>query len=270
MRRAQTDIPPRYVVLQKPHAAQPDLTWRQVAAGVAAAAGGAAWVSAVGSGVMALRLRQAGLPVEPVVALMSPEHRFAVGAGLLIAPLLAGFVGFLVDCAWGTGREHGRRLTLAGLTTVAGAAAVYVLLRPPPVTFLCECFAVVVVVTGALHLLHKARVDRFHERVAVFLLALVAAGSAAIIVESLSSPSFDEIAIRVLKPSGSLLTGSYITSTEHSVVLAPRRDVVMAVPRDQIARITVRSATSRWWAPGPYGCPSGHCAEGRDPATVGR
>ena len=67
---------------------------------VAAAAGGAAWVSAVGSGVVALRLRQADLPIEPVVALMSAEHRFAIGAGILIAPLLAGFIGFLVDWSW--------------------------------------------------------------------------------------------------------------------------------------------------------------------------
>ena len=77
-----------------------DLTWRQVVTAVAAAAGGAAWVSAVGSGVVALRLRQADLPIEPVVALMSAEHRFAIGAGILIAPLLAGFFGFLVDWSW--------------------------------------------------------------------------------------------------------------------------------------------------------------------------
>jgi hypothetical protein len=46
---------------------------------------------------VALRLRQADLPVEPVVALMSTEHRFAIGAGILAAPLLAASIGFLVD-----------------------------------------------------------------------------------------------------------------------------------------------------------------------------
>jgi hypothetical protein len=57
--------------------AKQDVNWQQVVAAVAAAAGGAAWVSAVGSGVVALRLREADLPIEPVVALMSTEHRFA-------------------------------------------------------------------------------------------------------------------------------------------------------------------------------------------------
>jgi hypothetical protein len=71
--------------------------WQHVVAVVAAAAGGAAWISAVGSAVVGLRLDNAGLPVESVVALMSAEHRFAIGAGYLIAPLFVGLVGFAVD-----------------------------------------------------------------------------------------------------------------------------------------------------------------------------
>jgi hypothetical protein len=71
--------------------------WQHVVAVVAAAAGGAAWVSAVGSAIVGLRLDNAGLPVESVVALMSAEHRFAIGAGYLIAPLFVGLVGFAVD-----------------------------------------------------------------------------------------------------------------------------------------------------------------------------
>jgi hypothetical protein len=73
------------------------LSWQQVVALVGAAAGGAAWVSAVGSAIVGLRLGNADLPVEAVVALMSPEHRFAIGAGYLIAPLFVGLVGFVVD-----------------------------------------------------------------------------------------------------------------------------------------------------------------------------
>ena len=57
-------------------------------------------MSAVGSGVVALRLREADLPTEPVVALMSTEHRFAIGAGILAAPLLAASIGFLADSVW--------------------------------------------------------------------------------------------------------------------------------------------------------------------------
>jgi hypothetical protein len=80
--------------------------WEKVVAAVAGAAGGAAWVSAVGSGVVALRLRQADLPIEPVVALMSAEHRFAIGAGILILPLPAAFFGFLIDWLVVRPKEH--------------------------------------------------------------------------------------------------------------------------------------------------------------------
>ena len=69
-------------------------------------------MSAVGSGVVALRLREADLPTEPVVALMSTEHRFAIGAGILAAPLLAASIGFLADSVWGqkTGWPSGRTI----------------------------------------------------------------------------------------------------------------------------------------------------------------
>lgn len=220
-----------------------ELTWQHVVTAVAAAAGGAAWVSAIGSGVVALRLRQADLPVEPVVALMSAEHRFAIGAGILIAPLLAALVGFLADLAPVTRRTPRRRRRLAAATTAAGAALIYLLLKPQRETFIIECIAVAGVVPFALHFLRHR--DWFHERVGVFLLVLVAAGAGAICAESVGSPSFDETAIRILKPSGSLVTGAYITTTEHSVVLSPGCGVVMAVPRDQIARITVGPGNQR-------------------------
>jgi hypothetical protein len=71
--------------------------WQHVVAVVAAAAGGAAWVSAVGSAVVGLRLENADLPVESVVALMSAEHRFTIGGGYLLAPMFVGLVGFIVD-----------------------------------------------------------------------------------------------------------------------------------------------------------------------------
>jgi hypothetical protein len=124
-------------------------------------------VSAVGSGVVALRLRQADLPIEPVVALMSAEHRFAIGAGILIAPLLAGFIGFMADwVAHLLFPDYRQRKVLAAVTVLAGGALVYGILRPP-------------------------------------------------------------------------ITGGYITSTEHSVVLSPHCEVTEAVPRDQIERISV-------------------------------
>lgn len=71
--------------------------WQHVVAVVGAATGGAVWVSVVGSAVVGIRLQNAGLPVEPVVALMSAEHRFAIGAGYLVAPLVVGLVGYIAD-----------------------------------------------------------------------------------------------------------------------------------------------------------------------------
>ena len=55
---------------------------------------------------------------------MSAEHRFAVGAGILIAPLLAAFIGFLADWAAGLKVTHHQRQALAAATVVVGAALV--------------------------------------------------------------------------------------------------------------------------------------------------
>jgi hypothetical protein len=231
--------------------AQP--TWQQVVTTVAAAAGGAAWVSAVGSGVIALRLRQAELPVEPIVALMSTEHRFAVGAGILIAPLLAGFIGFLAD--WVARTRFGLRLrkTRAAATVLAGGVVVYAVLRPQFATFAFECATVALIVPLTFRFLRdRAHPHSFHECIAVFVAALVAAGAGAIFAESQQTPSFDEATIRTLAPPGSLISGLYITTTEHSVVLSPRCEVVLAVPREQIARITVGPGEqTRSACPGP-------------------
>jgi hypothetical protein len=227
--------------------AESDLKWQQIVTAVGAAAGGAAWVSAVGSGVVALRLRQADLPIEPVVALMSVEHRFAIGAGILIAPLLAGLIGFLADWVGGkreedpsSRRAHRRRQVLAAGTVLGGAALVYFVLKPPFETLAFESVAVAAAVPIGFELLRLADVKAhgFYEHLAVFLLVLVAAGAGAILAESFGSPSFDETEITI-RDQPVPITGGYITSTEHSVVLSTRCEVIEAVPRDQIERISV-------------------------------
>jgi hypothetical protein len=222
------------------------LSWQDVATAIAAAAGGAAWVSAVGSGVVALRLRQADLPIEPIVALMSTEHRFAIGAGILVAPMLAGFIGFLADLAKG-GREpigkkisHRGRQALAAGTVLGGGALMYVLLRPPFEVLALECIAVAVAVPIAFEFLKKEPENRhrFEERLVVFLSVLVAAGAGAILAEGFRSPSFDETEITI-RDQPRPVTGGYITTTENSVVLTTRCQEVEAVPRDRIVRISV-------------------------------
>ena len=228
--------------------AQQDVKWQQVVTAVAAAAGGAAWVSAVGSGVVALRLREADLPTEPVVALMSTEHRFAIGAGILAAPLLAASIGFLADSVWASEDRVAerkdkqiRRLRqgLAVVFVVLGLVLVYYVLRPPLETLALEGLAVVAAVAVALELLPDDADTRhgFKERVAIFLAVLVGAGVGAIIAESLESPSFDEARITIRDQS--VVTGGYITSTDNAVVLTTRCEVIEAVPRDRIERISV-------------------------------
>lgn len=227
---------------------------------MAAAAGGAAWVSAVGSGVVALRLREADLPIEPVVALMSTEHRFAIGAGILAAPVLAGSIGFLADTVLTTTdkviqREEEARDTretekaakqirrlrqgLAVITVVVGLVLVYYVLRPPLETLALEGLAVVAAVAIAFELLPDDADKRhgFGERIAIFLAVLVGAGIGAIVAESFETPTFDEARITI-RDKG-VITGGYITSTDHAVVLSTRCEVIEAVPRDRIERISV-------------------------------
>ena len=228
--------------------AKQDLKWQQVVGAVAAAAGGAAWVSAVGSGVVSLRLREADLPTEPVVALMSTEHRFAIGAGILAAPLLAASIGFLADSVWASEdrvaeREDKqiRRLRqgLAVVFVLLGLVLVYYVLSPPLETLALEGLAVVAAVAVAFELLPDDADTRhgFKERVAIFLAVLVGAGVGAIIAESLEAPSFDEARITIRDHS--VVTGGYITSTDNAVVLTTRCEVIEAVPRDRIERISV-------------------------------
>ena len=234
-----------------------EVNWQQVVTAVAAAAGGAAWVSAVGSGVVALRLREAELPIEPVVALMSTEHRFAIGAGILAAPLLAASIGFLADSVLTTtdkviqreekaqetaaAAKQIRRLRqgLAVITVVLGLVLVYYVLRPPLETLALEGLAVVAAVAIAFELLPDDADKRhgFQERIAIFLGVLVGAGVGAIVAESFETPTFDEARITIREKG--VVTGGYITSTDHAVVLSTRCEVIEAVPRDRIERISV-------------------------------
>jgi Na+/proline symporter len=209
---------------------------------------------------VALRLREAELPIEPVVALMSTEHRFAIGAGILAAPLLAASIGFLADTVLTTTdkvvqREENARDTretekaakqirrlrqgLAVITVVLGLVLVYYVLRPPLETLALEGLAVVAAVAIAFELLPDDADKRhgFGERIVIFLAVLVGAGVGAIIAESFETPTFDEARITIREKG--VVTGGYITSTDHAVVLSTKCEVIEAVPRDRIERISV-------------------------------
>jgi hypothetical protein len=179
---------------------------------------------------------------------MSAEHRFAIGAGLLVGPLLAASIAFLVDWAYQGGptppgrQRPQHRKKLAASACVAGSALVFALLQPPSLTFVVvEIVAVAAVVPATLYFLERSNwgLHTFEERLTVFASVLVAAGFGAIVAEGISSRStFDDAEI-VLEGASPPVTGGYLTSTEHAIVLTPSCEVVEAIPRARIASIKI-------------------------------
>jgi hypothetical protein len=219
---------------------KPSPSWQQVATVLAAAAGASIWVSAVGSGVVALRLARAGLPTEPVVALMSAEHRFTLGAALLIGPLIAGFVALLADrVAADVVGAGGWRHVLVVASLVLGGAAAYFLFDAPRETFAAELVAVLVAVPAALYVVNRERDMRhsLHEGLVIFATVLGAASCGAVVAEAeWRPPRFDRAL--VTRAQDAPIEAGYVTTTEHSVVLTRCRRVE-AVPREMILSISV-------------------------------
>jgi hypothetical protein len=242
-----------------------ELSWQQIVTAVAAAAGGAAWVSVVGSGVVALRLREAELPVEPVVALMSNEHRFAIGAGILVAPFFAGLIACIADWALAGDPDklsHRKRQGLAVAMVISGLALAYFVLDLAHETIVTEGVLVLIAVVLALSFLKNEPEIRhtFREVLVIFLAVLVAAGIGAVLAEAWRTPSFDEVRITV-HDQGRPVVGGYVTSTDHVVVVATKCGVIEAVPRTEITRIIV--------GPGPFPTPK-PCPNERSRGTGAR
>lgn len=211
------------------------LGWQRILAAVAAAAGSAAWVSAVGSAVMGARLDNAGMPIESAVSLMPAEQRFAIGVGHLLAPLFVGLLGFLVDWAL-TAQRHktirdrprevqtpvplwARRLPLAAATILIGAWIGDVLLEPPSETLYAMQVVAIIVAVGAVWWFGQTRGTSASERGAVFVLVLVLAGVIAFAFEVRQDPQFDFAAVRFQDPDEAPVAGYYVTMTSASVLL---------------------------------------------------
>jgi hypothetical protein len=169
---------------------------------------------------------------------MSPEHRFAVGAGYLTLPLLAGLVGFLID--WVVDLGDRPRQGVAFASIVLAGALWYVLLDPPFYVFATEVAAVAVVVPLVFEFLKPEQRHQLDERVIVFLAVLIATAVGAFAAERLRTPQFDQTVIDY--GDSGRVEGGYITSTETAVVVVTGRDrcrLVQAVPRSLITRIAV-------------------------------
>jgi hypothetical protein len=259
-------------------------TWQQVAAAVAAAAGGAAWISAIGSAVIGLQLDGAGLPTESTVALMSAEHRFVIGANYLLPPLVIGLVAFLVEAAfhtWYPDMKLPALMAITSLTLILAAAALILITRPTAdiretVVLQVLVAALVVPITlflfrsargrrdarlaeksrnGGANVLHRSGRHGLDEQVAVFLSVLISAGLVALLLVRERDAEFDRADI--LLDDGSRLAGAYVTTTDEAAVLISRNRYncpsISAVPRDRIARIWIGPDTIK------FGNQAEHC-----------
>lgn len=240
-------------------AKEEDQSWRPIVSLVAGAVGGAAWVSTVGSGIVGIRLSKANLPSESVVALMSPEHRFVIGAGYLIVPLLAGGLVFLADILLvNANREDSLRAVAAlVLVTLGYMIALFVLDgRRGEVT---GQWAATVVILTLIIWMDQHPCNLLHEQVIVFLTTLVVVGAISLWAETTRSPVFEQVAI-TLKDKSSITDRYYVTTTENSVVTASLEhcQAIDVVPRDSIARIVVGPARVRV-------TPSDECRDERTP-----
>jgi hypothetical protein len=252
-------------------------TWQQVAGAVAAAVSGAVWVATVGSAVVALRLENAGLPVESTVALMSTEQRFTIGIGYLSAPLFVGLVGFVVD--WFVVKASPATKDFWRLAWAVGALAIgtvlgLLILRPPEGLFLAQCGVVVLVVPATFMMLGRAHAHRhgdaslgrrgwrgqhailgrppafrhrLDERVVVFLAVLISAGVIALVVAATDETSAFDTAFVELS-QGEPVEGAYVTTTSDAAILitwgkATGCPAIGAVPRNQITRIWIGPGT---------------------------
>jgi hypothetical protein len=143
-------------------------SWREIVAVVGAGVGGAAWVSTLGSAVVALRMRNADLPAESVVALMSAEHRFVIGATYLIAPLAVGLIACLADLALQSAHRPDHpprwsRLVLAGVLIALGAAAGALFFEAASrrLEFIFQCASIFVILV-VVEIVNWARGRRAH------------------------------------------------------------------------------------------------------------
>ena len=179
---------------------------------------------------------------------MSTEHRFAIGAGILAAPLLAASIGFLADSVWASEdrvaerRDKQIRRLRQGLAVVTRCPRPRAgVLRPEPAARNARpggprrggrrsgCLRAppgrrrhATRVQGACRHLPGGACRRWSWR--------DHRGEPRV-------PSFDEARITIRDQS--VVTGGYITSTDNAVVLTTRCEVIEAVPRDRIERISV-------------------------------
>jgi hypothetical protein len=232
-------------------AKQEDHLWREIASVVVGAFSGAAWVSTVGSGIVGIRLSNASLPSESVVALMSAEHRFVIGAGYLIVPLLAGVIVLLVDRVLIQADHLDPWRAIAALVlTILGYGAAFYLMKERHGELVVQCIATLLIL-GAIVALSGHSFLMVHQAVIAFLATLVIVGTIALAFEKRRPPVFEHITI-TLKDSPSSATSAkdegpnleslyYVTTTESSIVTISLTHCqrIVVVPRDNVTRIEV-------------------------------
>ncbi len=204
------------------------MSWKPILAVIGSVAGGAAWVSVVGSVVMAERLSSAGVAPSSAVSLVPVEHRFVVGMRFLAIPLLIAVVVFLA-LYFARDRDHGPDDENVPGREPRGARSILGALAAAGLILTCA-FAdgtapVAQALLGALSLgvplliwFAVKRCGGFTEAgVIIFVAVAFAAGLGAYLYERGRDPRM-ELAVAAEK-SGATTGGYYLTKTGDSVYL---------------------------------------------------
>jgi len=236
-------------------------TWRPVLAIAGAVVGGAAWIAALGSAVMWLRLDRVDASPAPTVALLPTDYRLLLGARYLLVPLVLALLGLVVILLLRRDDDERHTLNERG-TWPRGLVPVLVVLglfgdyavTKSGLSDDDKFWLIAVIVVAAFATLGAVwRVRGFLLGVLLMLgCILVFSGGIALLFEALRSPKFD-IGV-ITGKDGSALGGFYLAQTDDSVLL-----IAAELPSGR--RLTsVRSGEL------VHGLPEQRCDELDDPA----
>lgn len=206
-----------------------------------------AWLVALGSAVMWVRLDSIDVPPAPTVAQLPTDLRLVIGARYLVLPLAAALLALLalfIARNWASDRRAENAwdqtpLAYGGVAggLAAGGVVAVVLMSASPVGGLVM-LAVLVLFLGATWRLMLA-VTGFPEGVLVlFFSVLITGGLLALVAEATTSPRLD-IAV-VEREDETALGGFYLGSNEERVML-----VGAAVPGGQGLNVVEDQAAGR-------------------------
>jgi hypothetical protein len=200
--------------------------WRPVLAIAGVVVGGAAWIAALGSAVMWLRLDRVDVSPGPTVALLPADYRVVLGARYLVVPLVLALLGLVVilllrrdDDPRHTFNERGTwPRGLVPFLVVLGLFGDYAVIQSG-LSDDDKFWLIAVIVAAAFATLAAVwRVRGFLlGALLMFACILVFSGGIALLFEALRTPKLD-IGV-VARKDGTALGGFYLAQTDDSVLI---------------------------------------------------